>query len=156
MNKDELTNTIHASREKLHAALARISDERMSLVILHGEWSVKDLIGHLCFWEERVAALFADLHAGKSPEPFANIDQLNGQAVADFGKLSLEDVRKREEKAYRNVLAIIRQAGDGELFDPNHFAWTEGRSFSEIISDNTWGHYEEHLPELTAWQKRIA
>jgi len=156
MNKSELIDKIFTSRENLLANFARIGDDRSSLVILHGEWSAKDLIGHLCFWEERVSTLFSVLKAGKLPEPFLDMDLLNAEAVAEFAKLSLDQVRKREEIAYQKILTIINEASEEELFDPNYFAWTEGRNFAEFISDNTWGHYDEHIPEMIAWLKRIA
>jgi hypothetical protein len=156
MNKQELTDKILASRAQLEEELGQISNERMLMVILHGEWSVKDLIGHLGFWESRIATLFPLLKAGNSPEPFKDIDVLNGQAVDEMRTLSLAEVRRLEKAAYQKILAVIKEASDPELFDPDHFAWTEGRRFEEIISDNTWGHYEEHLPELQAWLKRVA
>jgi hypothetical protein len=156
MNKQELMTKIQTSREQLEEALSQISNERMLMVILHGEWSVKDLIGHLGFWESRVASLFPILRAGTNPEPFRDIDVLNAQAIDEMRTLSLAEVRRLEKSAYQKILAMIKEANDPELFDPDHFAWTEGRRFEEIISDNTWGHYEEHLPELRAWLKRIA
>lgn len=156
MNKAELTSKVLASRAQLEAALAQISDERMALVILHGEWSAKDLIGHLGFWENRVAFLFTTLQAGKTPEPFQDMDMLNNQAIAEMRTLSLENVRRLEKSAYQKVLALLKQASEAELFAETHFAWTGGRCFGDLIGDNTWGHYEEHLPELQAWLKRIA
>jgi len=156
MNKQELMDKILASRAQLEEELGQISNERMTMIILHGEWSVKDLIGHLGFWESRIAALFPLLQAGKTPEPFRDIDALNIQAVDEMRTLTLADVRRLEKSAYQKILALIKEASDPELFDPDHFAWTEGRCFEEIISDNTWGHYEEHLPELQAWLKRVA
>jgi len=156
MNRKELMDKILSSREQLDEALGQISNERMALIILHGEWSVKDLIGHLGFWESRIASLFPLLKAGKTPEPFKDIDLLNSQAIDEMRTLSLADVRRLEKSAYQKILALIKEASDPELFNSDHFAWTEGRCFEEIISDNTWGHYEEHLPELQAWLKRVA
>jgi hypothetical protein len=126
------------------------------LTILHGEWSVKDLLGHLGFWENRAADLFALLKEGQEPEPFKDIDSLNTQAVSDMRKLSLVDVRVFEKTAYKKILAVLFDATDSELFDTDHFAWTGGRPFEEIISNNTCDHFDEHTPELIAWLKRVA
>lgn len=156
MNRQELTARILSSREQLEAAFARISDERMSLIILHGEWSVKDLIGHLGFWENRVVSLFTTLRAGETPEPIQDLDVLNAHAISELRTQSLAFVRRLDKNAYQRVLALLKEASDHELFDPDHFAWTAGRYFEEIISDNTWRHYDEHLPELGAWLKRVA
>ena len=156
MNKQELTTKILTGRTQLEAALSHVDEERMPLIILHGEWSVKDLIGHLGFWENSVVSLFNALRAGKTPEPFPELDALNARVLSESRKQSLSEVRRQEKGAYQKVLALIKDASDRELFDPAHFPWTEGRPFESFISDNTYGHYEEHLPELTAWLKRIA
>jgi hypothetical protein len=156
MNKQELTKKILDSRKQLDAAVAQISDERMSLVILHGEWSVRDLIGHLGFWENWGASLFATLRAGGTPESIQDMDAINAQALSEMRTLSLANVRRLEKSAYQKVLALLNEASDAELFEPDHFAWTQGRSFGELISDITWAHYDEHFPELLAWLKRIA
>jgi hypothetical protein len=156
MNKTDLRNKILASREALEGAFGRISEAQMSLIILHGDWSVKDLIGHLGFWENRVVILYEILSAGNIPEPMQDFDILNSQAVLEMRKLSLAKVKSIELSAFQKVLAIVNDANDSELFKPDHYAWTKGRCFEEIISDNTWGHYDEHLPELVAWLKRIA
>lgn len=156
MNKQELTTKILTGRTQLEAALSHVDEERMPLIILHGEWSVKDLIGHLGFWENSVVSLFNALRAGKTPEPFPELDALNARVLSESRKQSLSEVRRQEKSAYQKVLSLIKDASDRELFDPAHFPWTEGRPFESFISDNTYGHYEEHLPELTAWLKRIA
>lgn len=155
MNKQDLILQITSGRASLDDALSRVGESHMSLVILHGEWSVKDLIGHLAFWENTIVEFFHVLRAGKTPKPF-ELDVLNAQAMDESRKYSLADLREREKAAYQKVLALIKDAADDELFDPSHFPWTGGRPFEELIRDNTCGHYEEHMPELTAWLKRIA
>lgn len=155
LNKKELTGKILVSRKQLDAALSRVDNERMPLVILHGEWSVKDLIGHLGFWEARVVSLFTTLRMGRKPLPSPELDALNAKVLTDSRKLSVAEIRRQETKAYQDVLALIEKATHEELFDGAYFSWTEGRPFCEFIADNTYGHYEEHLPEVLAWLKRM-
>ena len=156
MNKAELKEKILASRQDLQTAMARVRDDQAGRVILHGEWSLKDLIGHLGFWEENVVKLYETLAAGQQVPAMEDMDAMNAQAISDWGARSLEVVRHDEEAAYRAVLALVDAVAEANLFDPAYFSWTEGRPFAEIISDNTCDHFEEHLPELTAWLKRIA
>lgn len=155
MSKQELIAEITSGRALLDAALSKVDEERMPLIILHGEWSTKDLIAHLGFWEDTVVKLFNILHTGKIPEPF-ELDALNAKVLAESRKQSLSDVCRQEKAAYQKVLALVKSTSDDELFNPNHFPWTGGKPFEELIRDNTCGHYEEHLPELMAWLKRIA
>lgn len=156
MNKMELKEKIMASRQDLETAMARVRDDQAGRVILHGEWSLKDLIGHLGFWEENVVKLYEILSAGQQVPAMEDMDAMNAQAISDWGARSLDVVRRDEQAAYHAVLALVDAVAEANLFDPAFFPWTEGRPFAEIISDNTCDHYEEHLPELIAWLKRIA
>ena len=156
MNRQELLSRIIHNREELEATLAKFSDERMEMVILHGEWSVKDLIGHLGFWENRAVSLFSALRNGVTPEVSQDMDALNAKALVEFRSLPLGDVKSFEKAAYQKILGLLQEASDQELFDPKIFTWLEGRSFVDVIADNTWAHYEEHLPEMFQWLKRIA
>lgn len=157
MNRQEFIDKIWSSREELESTLARINDKRKGLIILHGEWSVKDLIAHLGFWEERVVSLFKILQAGKTPSSFhEDLDNVNAKALLHSRSQTLAQVVQSEKSAFKDVMDLIDAASDEELFNPRHYAWTQGQSFEEMLSDNTWGHYEEHIPEMMAWLNRIA
>ena len=58
MNKDELLLKIRSSRQRLEEALANIRADQMDRVILHGQWSVRDMVGHICFWEDKLLSLY--------------------------------------------------------------------------------------------------
>jgi hypothetical protein len=154
--KQALLDDMLSGRQELEAALARVKDSEMDLTILHGEWTVKDLLGHLAFWEETVTGLFITLRAGKNPEPFPDLDALNAQQIAEWRKIPLAEVKTREKAAFEQVVSLVISARDAELFEATHFPWTEGRVFAEFFCDNTCGHFKEHLPELIIWLKRIA
>lgn len=156
MNKSELLTNINNGRASLETCLSRIPEEKMDLVILHGEWSIKDMIGHLGFWEENIFTLFGILKSGNVPEPMENLDLINQRSINDLRKKTLSEIIVYEKAAFQNLRAIAENADDEELFSANYFSWTEGRPFAEIILDDTTGHYEEHIPEIMAWEKRIA
>ena len=156
MNKQELLEKIQSGRDELERVLFKVSEQQKLLIILHGEWSVKDLLGHLGFWENRIAELLEALKAGNLPEPALDLDRINAKSILEMRGKSLVEVEGFEKGAFQKVLEIVRKASDDELFDPGFFTWTNGTSFQELISDNTWGHYVEHLPDRTAWLRRIA
>ena len=51
-------------------------------------------------------------------------------------------------KPIRNCCTITVDASEDALFNPQHFAWTQGKPFAEWIENNTYGHYEEHQADL--------
>lgn len=154
--KENLIDRIVASRGEFEAALVRIPEEQMQTPILHDGWSVKDMLGHLAFWEERLVAGFNKLRAGQTPDAITNMDATNAQALADFRELTRDEVRHREHEAYQQILAMLKDATHQELFEPGYFAGANGSAFAAWIPGDTWEHYAEHLPELQAWLNSAA
>jgi hypothetical protein len=145
MNKTTLLANIRSGRKQLEVALARFSEEELLAPRLHGGWSLKDLIAHFGFWEGRIVTLYGQLLRDEAPaadEP--SLDELNAQAFAQSQTKSLDEVRRDERAAYTQLLAIAIDASEDALFNPQHFAWTQGQPFAERIENNTYGHYEEH------------
>jgi uncharacterized protein (TIGR03083 family) len=154
MDKPELLNNMRAGRARLNAALAQVTDEQMSQPGLNNQWSVKDLLAHLGFWERRVVNIYQALLHGEIPDPEADavpIDILNQEIYNQNQQRSLQDVRQDEQRAYDDLLAVAENAPDADLFDGERFDWTEGQPFAAWISGNTYEHYDEHLPPLQDW-----
>jgi hypothetical protein len=146
--KADLLAEITAGRARLEEILVGIPTEKMEQVVLYDTWSIKDYLAHLGFWEKSIVSLFGILRAGKTPEPFPSLDEVNARAFEESRALSLEDVLEQEKTAYQSILFLAQNAQDDELFNPDCFAWTERRAFAQFIADNTFGHYKGHMPDL--------
>ena len=145
MNKAELLANIRSGRQQLEVSLARLNEEQLLMPVLHGGWTIKDLIAHFGFWEGRIVTLYGQLSRGE--EPAANeppLDELNAQAYVQHRVPPLDAVRREERAAYLQLLTIAANASDDDLFNPQRFAWTQGQPFAEWIENNTYGHYAEH------------
>lgn len=150
MNRTELLANIRSGRKQLEVALARFSEEELLAPGLHGGWSIKDLIAHFGFWEGRIVTLYGQLLRGEEPADEPPLDELNAQAYEQYRAKSLDEVRRAEREAYTQLLAIAVAASEDTLFNPQHFALTDGKPFAEWIENNTYGHYAEHAED---WQK---
>jgi hypothetical protein len=149
MNKAELLANIRTGRQQLEFALARWSEEQMLVPVLHGGWTIKDLIAHFGFWEGRVVTLYGQLSRGEEPaadEP--PLDELNAQAYRQNRAGTLDEVQREERAAYTQLMALTANASDDDLFNPQRFAWIQGKPFVEWIENNTYGHYAEHATDL--------
>ena len=149
--KENLLARLFAARETFEETIARLPEDQLETPILHDETSVKDMLGHIAFWEELATAKFDALHAGQTPDPVTDFDALNARILNDFRHLSLEEVREREQVAYQHILDMVERASDDELFNPGHFAWTNNNPFLAWIAGNTWEHYNEHIEEVQTW-----
>jgi hypothetical protein len=150
MDKHELLEKLYAARGEFEDALARVRADKVEPVSVYGEWSVKDLLAHVGFWERRVHYLLDTLLKGEEIQSLGlgDVDAVNAHVFKEHHDQAYADVRVWEADGYRALADLIEQTDEQSLFDGNAFTWTKGRPFYEFIADNTYGHWEEHLPAL--------
>jgi hypothetical protein len=147
MNRATLTETIAAGRDRLDTALAAFDDAAM-LEVVDAPWTRKDVLAHLEAWERRVVGHLATLRAGDRPDGSVPTDELNDRFYREGRDRSLADVRAGERAAYAALRAAIDGASDEELFDGDHFPWTDGDPLADWFRGNSDEHYAEHLEQL--------
>ncbi|MBZ0306851.1 MAG: ClbS/DfsB family four-helix bundle protein [Anaerolineae bacterium] len=151
MDRTELLHRIRTGRAQLETALAKFDNVQMNSVTLDNGWTLKDMLAHIGFWEQRAAELYHMLQRGDTPEAITEeteVDALNARAYAENRDRSVEEVRQSEQAAYQTLLSIAETASEADLFDPQRFVWTAGEPFVIHIVINTYEHYEEHLEKL--------
>ncbi|HKJ28049.1 MAG TPA: DinB family protein [Anaerolineales bacterium] len=119
----------------------------------HPEWSVKDIIAHLCWWETFAIARVGVLSAGLPISPIQDLDGLNKQVDALILGMPLEVVLAVFETNKKQFLHLIDQFTFEEWADetrPNF----EGSSLMELVGANTFGHYYDHLDDLKAFREK--
>jgi len=153
----ELLQSMQVGRSRFESALFGLRDETLLLPDLFSGWSVKDLLAHLGFWQKRVGSIYLGLVIGDMSTlegADLSVDELNALAFERNRPLSLQQVREDESWSYQALKRLAAAASEKHLFDPHCFAWTGERPFVEFIADNTYGHYDEHLPDLLAWREK--
>lgn len=158
MNKAEVLAALQRGREKLMTALGRVPDEKMNVPALYENWTVKDFIAHIGFWESRASYLFEMLLCGEVLTEVITedmTDKINAEVLAKNKDLPLEFVRAREKAAYEKVYQVVENAAEPDLIDPQRFAWTNGYPFFMWIAANTYEHYDVHLPDLLVWLEKM-
>lgn len=154
MNKEALVSKMVAARAVWQTAVDRVPADKREVMELGNGWSVKDLLAHIGFWEDRAAAIFRTLLAGEEPHFWhgdETIDKLNADVYAQNHPLSWTAVVAAEQQAYDGLLALVQNATEEDLYDPLRFEWLHERPFVGWIKGNTIEHYEEHVGELNDW-----
>lgn len=154
MSRQDLLANIRTGRERFDAALVQVAPERMLEPAFHDGWSVKDMLGHIGWWEQRCVDVYHMLLRNETPEPAWETlpdDEVNTMVYRDNLPRSLDEVRQNERNAYLALVSIIETAPEADLFDPQRFVWTEGRTLAEWMIGSSSEHYDEHLPALLAW-----
>ncbi|MGD0004112.1 MAG: ClbS/DfsB family four-helix bundle protein [Anaerolineaceae bacterium] len=155
MNKADLLSAMRAGHTRLEKLFDNLSEEQMLAPRLHGGWSGKDLLAHLGFWEQRMAAYCQMLLNGETPMETVGqfaVDEINAATFAEHHDQALDGVRRFERQSFQRLLALAEQASQADLLDPQRFAWLKGATLGAWIEGNSYGHYEEHQADLAIFE----
>lgn len=150
--KTELLDRIRTGRVKIAALWVGLTADEMQQPGYNGEWSVKDLIAHLLFWEQFMIEHAPRLLAGDSLPPF-EVDPFNREAYEANRYRTLDDVRAAFRASYPQLEALVKGLPDGAL--DHKLAALDGAALGDFVAWNSSGHYEEHIDALRAWSMRL-
>src|SRR5689334_5116519 len=143
--RDDLLRRAREEHTKLEEVLATFSDEEQTRPGVTSDWSVKDHLAHLTWWEQRVIRML-----GGAPDPIDAMpgenkseDDINAYVFAQNHARSLADVRASFDASYQEMLNLIETAPD-DVFTKYH----------DWISGNSDYHYDEHRRMFEAWRDR--
>jgi Mycothiol maleylpyruvate isomerase N-terminal domain len=125
-----------------------------------GDWSAKDLMGHLTSWEEHAIRALEAWAAGE-PSPVQRalridgLNAVNASSVAEGRTRSADTVRERFVNVHRRLLAEIRTLADADWERPP--TPRSRRSLAHVLGGIVGGpagpfaHASAHLPDLWAF-----
>jgi uncharacterized damage-inducible protein DinB len=133
-DREALLDHYRRSREALLAAIAGLTDARMTEPSLDG-WSVKDHLAHIALWDEIRAAEIARISAGH--ESAWKMTNEQGAAYNEIGYplrrgLALAQVRWELEHTRERVLDAIAAASERGL-DGSLYGEAGLRSAHEVV-----------------------
>ena len=169
-SRNQAITTLAEGQAALAALFAKLSDEEMTRpsTIGGGEWSAKDLMGHIAFWEELAVETLADWRAGRRPSVEyisdageEGIDAANACNQARTAGESLDGVRARAATAHATVLQAIRAMSEDEwrarALYPNAGRATLAERLGSTLGApaQPFGHAFAHLPDLRAYVESL-
>ena len=96
MTRDQLLTRIETAWEAFQSSYAGLSDERLMELGVAGDWSVKDLVAHISWWEEEALTHLPHIMAGGRPPRYSvaygGIDAFNALMAERKRDLSLAEV----------------------------------------------------------------
>jgi hypothetical protein len=171
LTRAEAIATLEAGQRELDDLLGRLSADDMlrPSTIGGGDWSARDLLGHMAFWEELALAGLADWRAGRRPaveaisdEGAPATDAANARNHERTVRQSLDEVRQRAEAAHRSLLDAIRGMADEEWDAAPTYPKPHVATLGELLGGATAGpdgefrHAYAHLADVRAYVARVA
>ena len=149
MKKQSLLDTLDKAWQQFKESRLGLTETQLTQPGVIGEWSVKDVIGHVTTWEEEaLKALPLILQGRKLPrykDLYGGLNAFNALMTEKKRSLTLSDILKLSETTHQKLIAYISNA-------PEEMFATETR-FRRRIRLDTYSHYPEHTKAIQAWRK---
>jgi hypothetical protein len=145
--KAELLGSIRSSRQTLEKKFRRLTPEQMVWPGSMDDWSVKDILIHLVDWEQRFIGWYQAGVRGETPETpapglhWGQLPILNQQGFEQHKDETLEEVMQQYETSYQQILALVENMSEEEIFTPGYYGWTGVKPLLNCINANTASHY---------------
>ena len=161
VTRHQAVEILHHVHERIGGLFAHLSEEAFDRrgTIGCGEWSAKDLAGHLASWEEITVRSLEEWRRGERPEiegvlEARAVDRLNEENVAAAILATPQEARERFDLAFTRLVEAIEGITDEEWSArapyPRAFPTTLAGFLGTLVGgpDRPFGHAYVHLQSL--------
>jgi uncharacterized protein (TIGR03083 family) len=152
VSKAEFLERMRSARLALDEAISGLTEEQITQDIVAGEWTVKDILGHLGAWENEAALMVERVASGQDDGPgiAESVDEWNAQRVTERRRLPLVDVMQEFNEA-RDRLVKALEAWPEESVPLGPDGWDESAELWWLTE-----HDAEHLGAIQVYRERLA
>jgi uncharacterized protein (TIGR03083 family) len=143
--KTEILEQVSATHLLLEAHISALSEAQMLQPGVNGQWTVKDVLAHITWWEQHL------LHRLKTGQDNlfqegismqAATDKANDSIYADNRSRPLAEILEEFQASYQQVLTALEALSEEAVSQAEIY---------DIIAWDTFRHYPEHTAMLQAW-----
>ncbi len=166
MNKAELLERMRIERDRWEQVLSEVDPARMTEPTMHGDWSVKDTIGHVAYYEGWLLRWLQDAVRGKvsvaTHRDLLNVDERNALIYAENKDRALQDILNEARRVFEQLYLLTGALPEQVLTDPYRFEryvvpfWGKSLPLWECIAGDSFEHYAEHTANIREWCKNSA
>ncbi len=145
-----LIDKVEAAWADFHASYAGLSDDDLLIPGVTGDWSIRDLIAHVAWWDAEAIAHLPTVLASDTPPRYSvtygGIDAFNALKTKEKAGLSLDEVRAEAEETHQRLLAYLRSVPPEAL--------KGNAKVTHRLRLDTYGHYPIHAADIRRWRER--
>lgn len=150
MKKQQLLDKLEKAWQSFKDSYAGLSDEQMKMPGATEDWSVKDILTHVSWWEEEALKHLPYILLGEQPPRYSvrygGIDAFNAQMTELKRELSLSEACEQLEETHKRLVDYIQGAPEEQL--------AADTRFRRRLRLDTYGHYPIHARAIRAWRER--
>jgi Protein of unknown function (DUF1706) len=150
VNRQQLLNRLDTAWLAFQASYAGLSNSRLTQPGVVGDWSVKDIIAHVTWWEEEALRHLPLIIAGDRPPRYSvaygGIDAFNAMMTERKQDVSLSDVLTQQDATHRRLIDFIQRVPEDQF--------TRETRFRRRLRLDTYSHYPIHTKAIREWRQR--
>lgn len=148
MNRHQLLEKLDSAWIDFEKSYAGLAPARMLMPHVTGEWSVRDIIAHVTWWEqEALKSLPVIRNGGRIPRysvAYGGIDAFNAMMTVERSGLTLSEVLDDHDTVHAQLIDYVSAA-------PEELYVRESR-FRRRLRFDTYEHYPVHARAIRAWR----
>ena len=160
----EALATLRDGDARIQDLLAGLTPDELSApaTIGGGDWSAKDLVGHLAFWEELALSALTVWKQGAEPDTVGAVDEVNAANHVRKAKWSLERVLAESREVHERLMREIKGLPDREWSAPPPKSFARRESLGARLggltgaADGMFRHAFAHLGDLRGYVEPLA
>ncbi len=149
MNTKQVLARLDAAWMDFEESHAGLSEAQIMIPGVSKQWSVRDVIAHVSWWEEEALKHLPDIRQGRRPPRYSvtygGIDAFNALLTEKWRRLSLPEVLREHADVHRRLRDYVRSVPD-EMF-------VRETRFRRRLRLDTYGHYPKHAKSIRAWRR---
>ena len=157
----QLLEVMRTARSNWEALLAEVGEARLTEPGVEGDWSLKDIIAHITYFETWAADNVMAFRRGE-PRPQSEykgleIDEENARLYELLRAKPLTQVLQESRISFQRSIDAVQGLRDEDLYDPE-FTRASGADWAvfDLVEGDTFGHYNDHSTSVRAWLDRAA
>ena len=172
--KEDLLIAAKENYEKLNTLIAKMSDEQLTTPFdfskdekkKEAHWkrdkNLRDVLIHLYEWHQLILNWVESNQKGEEkpflPEPYnwRTYGDMNVEFWKKHQNTSLEDATKALQKSHKDVLKLVENFTNEELFSKKVYKWVGGSTLGSYFVSATSSHYDWAIKKLKAHQKIVS
>lgn len=150
MNKQQLLRRLDRVWEALKESYAGLSECDLIRAGVMGDWSIKDIIAHVTWWEEEALKNLPILLRGEKPPRYSvlygGIDAFNALMTEQKKDLSLSEVLRQRDDTHSRLIDFIQRVPENQC--------NRETRFRHRLRLDTYGHYAKHAEAIWRWREQ--
>ena len=145
MEKDEVISRVMTARSRWNDIMARIDNDLMLKPGVEGDWSAKDILAHVMWYEREMVGMLRSRALVGSDLWALPLDERNAGVHEVTKNMTLEEVRAESARVFPELIkqleALPEDAyGDASCFPGMPAEWEPWF----VIAGNSFRHYPDH------------